>query len=166
MVLYLCRMCQCGLHEVVWSHIGILMGLLAAEPRSSARLFIAISVSLWNNLADPHSMVWNWWVLCAGLIHFHWPKQFTPPLSFTVFLFFLCILWYCGTGLFGLIGCKSLSPSISLPTFFNNNNNNNLPETSYLVVNNDIYIFSTRFSNFNTSSRISLGRSSPTCSLK
>ena len=28
-------------------------------------------------------------------------------------------------GIFGLIGCISLSLSLALPTFFNNNNNNN-----------------------------------------
>ena len=36
MVLYLCRMCQCGLHAVIWSHIHILMRLLTAEDRSTA----------------------------------------------------------------------------------------------------------------------------------
>ena len=34
MVLFLCRMCRCGLHAVLWSHIGKLMRLIAAEPRS------------------------------------------------------------------------------------------------------------------------------------
>ena len=29
-------MCQCGLHAVLWSHIGTLMQRLAAEPRSTA----------------------------------------------------------------------------------------------------------------------------------
>ena len=43
---------QCGLHVVLWSHIGILMHLIAAEPRSTSRTFIPISVSLWNDLAD------------------------------------------------------------------------------------------------------------------
>ena len=38
MVLYLDRMCQCGLHAVLWSHIGTLMHRLAAEPRSTAGL--------------------------------------------------------------------------------------------------------------------------------
>ena len=33
--------------------------------------------------------------------------------------FFLGIGWYCGAGDFGLIGCKSLTPSLALPTFFN-----------------------------------------------
>ena len=46
MVLYLDRMSQCGLHAVPWSHIGILMSLLAAEPRSTAGLFFPISVPL------------------------------------------------------------------------------------------------------------------------
>ena len=32
--------------------------------------------------------------------------------------------WYCGAGVFGLIGCISLSPSLALLTVFNNNNNN------------------------------------------
>ena len=38
------------------------------------------------------------------------------------FLFFLSIGWYCGAGIFGLIGCASLSLSLALPTFLNNNN--------------------------------------------
>ena len=38
MVLYLDRLCQCGLHAVLWSHIGTLMHLLAAEHRSTAGL--------------------------------------------------------------------------------------------------------------------------------
>ena len=33
--------------------------------------------------------------------------------------------WYCGAGVFGLIGCKSLSPSPALPASFNNNDNKN-----------------------------------------
>ena len=37
-VFYLDRMCQCGLHAVLWLHIGILMRRLPAEPRSSAGL--------------------------------------------------------------------------------------------------------------------------------
>ena len=38
MVLYLDHMCQCGSHEVLWSHIGTLMHRLAAEYRSTAGL--------------------------------------------------------------------------------------------------------------------------------
>ena len=36
--------------------------------------------------------------------------------------------WYCGAGVFGLIGCISLSLSLALPTFFNNNNNKQMLE--------------------------------------
>ena len=38
MVLDLGSKCQCGLHEVLCAHIGTLMHLLAAEPRSPAGL--------------------------------------------------------------------------------------------------------------------------------
>ena len=38
MVLSLDRMCQCGLHAVLWLHIGTLMHSLAAEPGSTAGL--------------------------------------------------------------------------------------------------------------------------------
>ena len=52
MVIYLDRMCQCGLHAVLWSHIGTL-----TPPRcrtlQSSRTFIPFSVSLWNDLANP-----------------------------------------------------------------------------------------------------------------
>ena len=47
MVLYLDRVCQRGLHAVLWSHIGTLMHRLAAEPCSTAGL-----LSLWNDLAN------------------------------------------------------------------------------------------------------------------
>ena len=35
MMRYLGRMCECGLHAVPWSHIGILMRRLNAQPRSA-----------------------------------------------------------------------------------------------------------------------------------
>ena len=49
------------------------------------------------------------------------------PFVFYCFLFcfFLSIGWYCGPGLIGPKGYKSLSPSFALPTFFNNNDNYN-----------------------------------------
>ena len=54
MVLYLDRMCQRGLHAVLWSHIGTLMYSLAAEPSLHySRTFIPFLVSLWNDLANP-----------------------------------------------------------------------------------------------------------------
>ena len=40
-VLYLDCMCQCGLHTVLWSHIGLLMHRLTVEPRSTAGLLFS-----------------------------------------------------------------------------------------------------------------------------
>ena len=42
------------------------------------------------------------------------------------FLLFHSMGFYCGAGIFGLIGSYLLSPSLAFPTFFNNNNNNNI----------------------------------------
>ena len=46
MVLDLSRMCQWCLHAVLWSHIGTLMRLLAAEPRSPQYFYSYISISV------------------------------------------------------------------------------------------------------------------------
>ena len=46
MVLYLDHMCQCGLHAVLWLHIGILMRSLAAEPHCATGLYSPLSVPL------------------------------------------------------------------------------------------------------------------------
>ena len=89
--------------------------------------FVLLSRSLWNDLADP---VFDG-VGLAGFKSraiFYWPKLLHPYYSllvFFIFLFFLSKGWYCRTGVFGLIGCISLSLSLALPTSFNNNNNNN-----------------------------------------
>ena len=48
-VLYLYRLCPCGLHMVLWLYISVLMRLVSAEPRT----FIPLSVSMWNDFADP-----------------------------------------------------------------------------------------------------------------
>ena len=58
---------------------------------------------------------------------FYWPKMLYPYYSlllFFPFCSFLSIGWYCRVGVFGLIGCISLSLSLALPTSFTNNNNN------------------------------------------
>ena len=61
---------------------------------------------------------------------FHWHKLFYPFLVFYYFylqfLFFLSIGWYCGAGVVGQIGCRSLSYGLALPTSFNSNNNKNV----------------------------------------
>ena len=54
MVLYLDRMCQCGLHAVFWSHIHRFTYVLPCCRISQyRRTFIQLSVFLWNDLANP-----------------------------------------------------------------------------------------------------------------
>ena len=82
-------------------HIGTLMRLLAAEPRSIVGLFILLSVSLWNDLSDPvfdgvglagfKSMA-NAFLLASLFAHFLSPTGF--PFSFF-------ILWV------GVVGLRS-----------------------------------------------------------
>ena len=125
MVLYLYRMCQWGLHAVLWSHIGTLMHRLAAEPYSTAELLFPSRCPSGTNLLTPYSMVWDWLVSRAGPMLLYWHKLLYPNYSlplFFLFLFFLSIGWYCGAGVFGLIGCTSPSLSLALPIFINNNN--------------------------------------------
>ena len=54
------RICQYGLHAVLWSHIGILMRRLAAEPHSTAGLLFASHYPSRTILLTPYSMVWDW----------------------------------------------------------------------------------------------------------
>ena len=121
MMHYLDRMCQCGLHAVPWSHIGMLMRHLAAEPRSTAGLLFSSQCPSGTNLLTLYLMVWDWQVSRAGPMLFYWPKLLYPyySLLFFPFLFFLFIGWNCGAGVFRLIGCISLSLSLALPTSSN-----------------------------------------------
>ena len=128
MVLSLDRMCQRGLHAVLWLHIGTLMHSLAAEPCSTAELLFSFRCPSGTILLTPFSMVYDWRVSTAGPMLLYWPKLLYPYYSLLLsfpFSTFLSIGWYCGAGVFGLIGCISLSQSLALLTFFNNNNNNN-----------------------------------------
>ena len=62
-------------HTVLWSHIGILMCLFAAELHSTVGLLFP-SQCLWGTiLLTPglYSMVWDWPVLRAGPMLFYWP---------------------------------------------------------------------------------------------
>ena len=125
MVLYLDRMCQSGLHALLWSHIGTLKHRLAAEPCSTAGLLFLSRCPSGTILLTLYSMVWDWWVSRAGPMLLYWPKLLYPYYCLLLFpfLFFVSIGWYCGTGVFGLIGCIPLSLSLALPTLFNNNDN-------------------------------------------
>ena len=107
MVLFLCRMCRCGLHAALWSHIATPMRLLAAEPRSIAGHLFTGQYLCGTILVTLYSMVWNWRVSRAGPMPFYWPSC---SLTFFVsccfpFLFFHSMGWCCGVGVFGLRGC-------------------------------------------------------------
>ena len=89
--------------------------------------FVPLSVSLWNDLADPVFDGLDCQVSRAGPMLFHSPKLLCPYHSLLLFLTFSssCLkVGCCGAGVFGLIGCILLSLSLALPTSFNNNNNN------------------------------------------
>ena len=88
--LYLCLKCQSELHAVLWSHNGILMGLPAAEPRSTAGLLFSsqyLSGTIW---LTPYSMVSDWRVSRAGPMPFCWPSC---SLLFCLQLFSLSLLF-------------------------------------------------------------------------
>ena len=123
LVLYLNSMCQCGLHGVLWSHIGTLMHRLAAEPCCTAGLLFPSRYPSRTILLTAYSMVWDWRVSRAEKMLLYWPKLLYPTIVFYSFpfFFFLSIGWYCGAWVFGLIGCTSHSVSLALPTFLNNN---------------------------------------------
>ena len=103
----------------------IYMHLLAAEPYSTAGLLclpcVPVEQSCWPCIRWCGTGRFQEQSQCL----FYWPKLLHPFLSSTIFpfLFFLSIGWYCGAGVFGLIGCRSLSPNLALPTSFNNNYN-------------------------------------------
>ena len=56
-MLYLDRMCQCGLHAVLWSHVGMLMRRLSAEPRSTAGILFQSQCPSGKILLTQYSML-------------------------------------------------------------------------------------------------------------
>ena len=100
-VLYVCLMCQSGLHAVLRSLIGILLRLPAAEPRSTTGLLFPskyLSGTIW---LTPYLMVWDWRVSRASLMPFCWPScslLFCLQL-FSLYLLFLYRLVVWGWGL-------------------------------------------------------------------
>ena len=92
------------------------------------RTFFPLTVSIWNDLADP---VFDG-VALAGFTYrancfFIGLSCSIPDTAFYYFSLslLLSIDWYSGAGVYGLIGCISLSLNLAMPTSFNNNNNNN-----------------------------------------
>ena len=102
MMRYLDRMCQCGLHAVPWSHIGILMSHLAAEPRSTAGLWFPSQCPSGMIWLTPYSMVWDWRVSRAGPMLFYWPELLY--LYYSLLLFFP---FSSSCQLVGIVGLRS-----------------------------------------------------------
>ena len=100
MVLYLSCMCRCVLHAVPWSHIGTLMRLLAAEPRSIIGLLFFCKYLCRTILVTPYSMVWDCWVSRTGPMTFYWPSFSFPfwclLVSISFLSFYGLILWGWG----------------------------------------------------------------------
>ena len=113
---YLCRMCQCGLHVMLWSCIGIFMRLFDAEPSITAGLLFPSQYHGGTTLLTLDSMMWDTSFKSRAQKFF---IGITCSLHFCPLLFFLSfyvlVLW---SWVFGLIRCKSLSPGLALPTFF------------------------------------------------
>ena len=55
-------------------------------------------------------------------------------MFFFAWLFNINYGLYCGAGVFGQIGCQSLSPRLALPTFTHDNNNKNICATSRFYI--------------------------------
>ena len=101
--LYLDRMCQRGLHAVLWSYIGSLTRFLVAEPRSTAEPLFPFLCPSGTILLALYLIVWDWRV------------SYVYYFSRSLISVYWLLLW---AGVFGVIGCISLSLSLTLPTFF------------------------------------------------
>ena len=71
MVIYLDRMCQCGLQAMLWSHIGTLMHRRATKHRSTAGLLFPPRCPSGTILLTAYSMVFDWLVSRAGPMFFY-----------------------------------------------------------------------------------------------
>ena len=85
-VIYLCRIWQCGLHTVLWYTVGILMRLLAAQPRGDAGPLFSSQRTCRTILLPLYSMVWHWRVSRVERMFFYFPKLLEHFLSSAVVL--------------------------------------------------------------------------------
>ena len=99
-----------GLLAVLWLHIGGVMSLFASEPLSTVGLLLHSQYLCGTILLTRYSMVWDRRQLAYAA---------RPLFVFYCFpfLYFLSMGWYCEARVFGLIGCESLSSSVSLLPF-------------------------------------------------
>ena len=132
--LYLYRMCQRGLHAVLWLHIGTLMHRHAAEHCSTAELFFLSRYPTGTILLSPF---WQGQCFFIGL-SCSIPTIVFYPFSLSLLSVYRLVLW--GWGL-RTARVSSLSLSLALPTFFNNNNNNNDNIELYRGYLNTVFIY-------------------------
>ena len=96
---HLDRMCQCGLHAVLWAHIGTIMHRLSAEPCSTAGLLFPSRCPSGTTFLTAYYMVWDWLVSRAGPMLHYWPKLLYPYYSLVLFFPFSVyrfVLWDWG----------------------------------------------------------------------
>ena len=129
MVLYQDRMCQSGLHAVLWSHIDTLMHRLAAEPCSTAGLLFTSRCPSGTILQTLYSMVWDWRVSRAGPMLLYWPKLLYPYYSLLRFSLSLLsvyrlVLWGWGLRTDKVYTTLSQPCTADLIIFFIFNHNN------------------------------------------
>ena len=85
-----------------------------------SRIFISLSVSLCNYRGGP---LFNGVGLAGQCLFIGQTARFLFVSYCFPFLYFQSMGQCCGAGVFGLIWCQSLSPSLALPIFVTNNNN-------------------------------------------
>ena len=95
--IYLVSMRQCGLDVVLWSHIGMLMHLLATEPQFR-RTFILLTVSLWTYLGDPVFDGVGLAGFKTGPMPFYWPSCSLILSPFFPFYSFILQVGIVGLG--------------------------------------------------------------------
>ena len=77
-------MCQCGLHAVPWSHIGILIRPLVAEPRSTANFCFPLGVGLAGFKSRANALILPTLSLLYSLILFFPFSSFCPQVGIVV----------------------------------------------------------------------------------
>ena len=83
------------------------------------RTFIPLSVSLWNDLATPNSMVWDWRVSSAGQCFFIGLSCYIPTIIFYYFIIIIIIIkrgWQCKDGRERLTPYQSEDPNPTTAT--------------------------------------------------
>ena len=105
-----------ALHAMLWSHIGILIHIFAAEHRSTAGPLLPSQCSCGMILLTLYSMVWDWRVSTIGTMVFFWHKQLDPFFYSNIFSFhlFLFMVFHWGAEVFRLMWCNHSLPGKGL----------------------------------------------------